>query len=334
MDFKLDFKMNVNIEVAENVLTYNINHNKVRINTEDISELSLTEGLRGNKGYDTEEYDSYLKIEENGRVHKIYFEEGLPEELKELQKSLGFHNITEPESLTEIMLKDVTTKDYASCRNDITAARYSVTGKNPSTGGKETRIVVDIAGADKNIAAGKSRLRGPFEIEILKDNSPEIEQIDAIKELGIKIPDDASYEDAEIFIERAEKGEELKQPKAPAALLKTIISEAGIYMPAYVSENELDEYFWNGMTSSERLTYFAMRVYADAVGKNYRFLHEAEPKELKEFKNFALMFKKNKEFLSSFRNYNGADIPINGKINENTKAYMMAKAHFVLKNRL
>ena len=313
------------IEVTDATISYKAKGRTESIAISEIQELSVTEGTMGEKGY--------LIIKANEQEHKVEFLCNYNKQLREVQKKLGFKNAVEPQSVKDkkkvVEKAGKGLKAASSQANDIIPTTYKVVGINPATKRKKTAIVVDSEKATKQRIIQKSGLLEPCEIEIEPDIPPTEAQVKYARKLGIIFPEDATVHDASVFLTRAENDEPLYQAKAPTEMLKILIEELGIYIPRYAGKDELDGYFWYGMSKEEKYAYFAMRVYAENTGKNYRFIHEATNSEQEKFREFARQKICNAEFENSINCYTGDDIPINGKLKKKLKAYQIAMAYFM-----
>lgn len=311
------------ITVTQDEIVYSEKKNSGRIKIKDISEFDVTEGTFTQYGH--------LRIVENGTEHKINFVSTHNKGLRALQKELGFYNVTESKNVKEERRPPMTTTPASTIRasrNDIVAVTYNVTGKNPKTGRKKSQTVVVSENASESTIIERSGLEEPCEIVRL-ENPPTDAQILYAKKLGIQIPGDATSKDVSVFLTRAENNEPIYQKKANREILSVLIDRLGIYIPAYAGDNDLNGYYWAGMSKAERYAYFAMRVYAENVGKNYRFLFEATNSEQEMFKNFSEKYMGNSEFENSFNCYVFSDVPLNGKIKKRLKAYQIASAFFM-----
>ena len=172
----------------------------------------------------------------------------------------------------------------------------------------------------------KAELTEPCEIKRIGLERPSERQLKYAFDLGIFIPDDASKDDASILITRAEDGLPIIQEKAPTEILDVLIRRLGVYIPSYAGKKEMNSaFYWSMKTYEERYAYFAMKVYAQATGKNYHFIHEATPGEQEKFHEFARAFKGDKSFTQSYDRYEPWEISITEKIKRKLKAYELAE---------
>lgn len=316
------------IAITDTEITYSDKKNHTTIQIKDITEFDVTEGTFAQYGH--------LRIVANGIEHKVNFASTHNKGLRAFQKEIGFYNVFEPNKVTDSYEDREKTVIKASRgtgnkvnRNDIIAVTYEVTGKNPKTKRKKSQLVTVSKGTSNDEIIKRSGLEEPCEIEILED-PPTSAQILYAKKLGIKIPEDATSQDVSIFITRAKNNEPIYQKKANKEVLDILINKLGIYVPSYANDDELNGYYWADMSKAEKYAYFAMRVYAENVGKNYRFLFESTNSEQEMFKDFSEKYIGNSEFENSFNCYSFSDIPLNGRIKKKLKAYQIV-VEFLIK---
>lgn len=316
------------IAITDTEITYSEKKNCATIQIKDITEFDVTEGTFAQYGH--------LRIVANGIEHRVDFVSTHNKGLRAFQKEIGFYNVSEPNKVTdsyedreETVIKASRGTGKKVNRNDIIAVIYEVTGTNPKTRRKKSQLVTVSEGTSNDEIIKRSGLEEPCEIKILKD-PPTSAQILYAKKLGIKIPEDATSQDVSIFITRAKNYEPIYQEKANKEILDILINKLGIYVPSYANDDELNEYYWAGMSKSEKYAYFAMRVYAENVGKKYKFLYEATDSEQEMFKNFSEKYMGNSEFENSFKCYNYFDVPLEGKIKKKLKAYQIV-VEFLIK---
>lgn len=215
-------------------------------------------------------------------------------------------------------------------KNDIICEKYKVKGKYPGTGRIRTVEVVAWDHATEDELLKRVGLTEPYEIEKIGFNKPTEKQIEYAQNTNVFIPTDATKDDVSIFLTRMEESEPIRQPKANPEILGILIKQLGLYIPSYAGNKEMDAYFrWYGLkTDEDKYAYFAMKVYAQTTGKNYRFMHEANQSERERFYKFANTYKDNRSFIESYGRYEPEEITITGKIKRKLKAYEIANAFF------
>lgn len=213
--------------------------------------------------------------------------------------------------------------------NDIVCNKYRIKGKYPGTGRMRTVEVVAWDKETEQNIAKKAGLVEPYEVEKIGMPKPTERQMEYVNNIGIFVPSDATKDDVSIFLSRYEEKRSIRQPKAPTEMLEILIKRMGIYIPSYAGETEMNHYFRASIrTEEEWYAYFAMKVYAQTTGKNYRFIHEANENEQNRFKAFARKYKDDRAFVESFNRYDKEKITITGKIDKKLKAYELANAFF------
>lgn len=220
--------------------------------------------------------------------------------------------------------------------NDIICDRYRVKGKNLGTGRMRTLEIIAWNQASDEEILKQAGFAEPYEIERIGLDMPTERQLLYAKDLGIFVPSDASKEDVSILLTRAEEHIPIRQKKAPTEILEILIKKMGVYIPAYAGENEMNFWYQISMkTVEERYAYFAMKVYAQNTGKNYRFIHEATAAEQEKFYAFAKKYKDDRSFVESYDRYNQIDegyvrseITITGELKRKLKAYKLASDFF------
>lgn len=214
-------------------------------------------------------------------------------------------------------------------KNDIVCDKFRIKGKYPGTGRIRTVEIVAWENEQEDRLIKKAGLTEPYEITRIGLDPPTERQIPYAESLGIFIPHDATKNDVSIMIDRAVNHEPICQEKAPVEILEILIKQMGIYIPAYAGEKEMERWFQISMKSDmEKYAYFAMKVYAQTTGKNYRFIHEANQRERERFYAFAKRYKNDRSFVESYERYDPTEITIMGKIKRKLKAYELANAFF------
>lgn len=220
--------------------------------------------------------------------------------------------------------------------NDIICDRYRVKGKYPGTGRMRTTEIIAWDQASDEEILKMAGFVEPYEIERIGLDRPTERQVAYARDLGILVPSDASKDDVSILISRALEHYPIRQNKAPKKILEILIKKMGVYIPTYAGEREMN--FWYLITlktAEERYAYFAMKVYAQNTGKNYRFIHEATAAEQEKFYAFARKYKDDKSFVQSYERYNQlserynySEITITGEVRRQLKAYKLASDFF------
>ncbi len=214
-------------------------------------------------------------------------------------------------------------------KNSIICKKYYVKGKNPETNRFKTNLVVVEASETTETIQQKSGLLPPFEItEIIPDGVTEAQAAYA-KKLGLILPNDATKEDASIFLTRYNDNKPLHPPAIPKNILCYLISK-NIYVPAYAGMEEAHYLYFQHIDLNEKIAYFGMKVYCNLKKLDFSLLEDFEPEQRERFYEFANQFKNNKEFTKSLSYYSGNDLPLNSNtISKKLKAYNMAVDFFV-----
>lgn len=241
--------------------------------------------------------------------------------LEELaKKSIGY---TDPPKTEERQRLDLPLK------NDIICDRYEVKGKSLETGRMRTReLIAWDQESDKTILE-RLQMTEPYEIQKIGLEPPSEAQRRYARDLGIHIPADASKRDVSIFISRVLNDEPVRQPKAPNDILEVLIKQMGIYVPAYAGKAEMNGAFYASMDAQEQYAYFAMKVYAQSAGKNYRFLHDATLDERTKCYEFAREYREDRSFTESYSRYKLDELFIGEKIKRKLRAYELVIAFFL-----
>lgn len=213
--------------------------------------------------------------------------------------------------------------------NDIICDRYRVKGKYPGTGRMRTTEIIAWDQASDEEILKMAGFVEPYEIERIGLEKPTENQMRYAKNIGLYIPSNASKKDVSVLLHRYEDEKPIRQEKAPKEILEVLIKKMGVYIPTYANEEEMNSWFYFSMKEcEEKYAYFAMKVYAQNTGKNYHFIHEANPAEQEKFYAFAKKYKDDRSFVESFDRYKPEEFNIAGKIKRKLKAYEMANAFF------
>lgn len=213
--------------------------------------------------------------------------------------------------------------------NDIICDRFKVKGKYPGTGRMRTTEIIAWDQASDEEILKMAGFVEPYEIERIGLDRPTERQLEYAKNIGLYIPSNASKKDVSILLHRYEDEKPIRQEKAPKDVLEVLIKQFGIYIPTYANEQDMNAcFYWSMKDYEEKYAYFAMKVYAQNTGKNYRFIHEANSAEREKFYEFSRKYKDNKSFVESFDRYKPEEFSIAGKIKRKLKAYEMANAFF------
>lgn len=213
--------------------------------------------------------------------------------------------------------------------NDIVCDRFKVKGKYPGTGRMRTAEIIAWNQASDEEIARQAGLVEPYEVERIGLEEPTERQLEYARNIGLYIPSNASKKDVSILLQRYEDEKPIRQEKAPTEILEVLIKRLGIYIPTYANEQDMNAcFFWSMKEPEEKYAYFAMKVYAQNTGKNYRFIHEANSAEREKFYEFSRKYKDDKSFVESFDRYTPEEFSIIGKIKRKLKAYEIANAFF------
>lgn len=221
----------------------------------------------------------------------------------------------------------------APVKNSVLCGRYAVTGKNPETGRKKTVSVIAEEGLPLEVLHEKSGLLPPFEVSQKPLALPPTDnQLKYAEKLGFSFPPDATSLDASVFLSRAEAGQPIVQPGAPAAMVRYVI-ERGITVPAYAGAAEVSAFYLRGCSDSERAAFFCMRVFCNITGKSYGYLENATQWEQDVFREFSGLYGSDKEFLRSLGFYSAEDLPLGScpQTLKRIKAYEIAAVYLKMK---
>ena len=222
-------------------------------------------------------------------------------------------------------------KTNGARRNNITCVGYSLIWKNPSSGLMKRVYVVAESTAPVEEVQRKSGLLPPYEIEGNDPASytgPTERQLAYAQKIGLSFPDDATSQDASVFLTRYEEKRPLYAPPTPDKIVRLLI-EKGIELPAYAGVYEASNLYLHNVDLEERIAFFALRVYCSLYGKRYCLLEDAPKAERERFYEFARKYQGDNAFVRSVFYYTGEDLPLDScAISKKLKAYDIAAEYF------
>lgn len=216
-------------------------------------------------------------------------------------------------------------------RNNITCVGYSVRGKNPATGRMKRVYVVAESTAPVEEVQEKSGLLPPYEVEggdQASYSGPTERQLAYAQKIGISFPEDATCQDASVFLTRYEEKRPLYAPPTPDKIVRLLI-EKGIELPAYAGVYEASNLYLHNVDLEERIAFFVMRVYCSLFGGRYCLLGDAPEAERERFYDCARKYQTDNAFVRSVFYYTGEDLPLDScTISKKLKAYDMVAEYF------
>ena len=152
-----------------------------------------------------------------------------------------------------------------------------------------------------------SDFKEPFDIEEIFNESTD-RQLEYAKDLGIKVPKDASLEDVSALISRNVDGDSLN----PNPELIEYAVDKGLYFSKYIGKKALYNLIYESLSLKDRIAFFCFSVYRHLSDDRQGNLDKHRHKNL--FYEFAESEINNDKFLKSLGKYTGEDIRFFGTL--------------------
>ena len=202
---------------------------------------------------------------------------------------------------------------------------FQVFGVNPKTNRKKSKIVF-VVGDDEEKAKQKSGLLNISSVEHIEPDPPSTAQIEYARDLGIAYNDCYSKQDYSALISIATGEIEFVPIDKNAA---EFAAEHNIYLSQYDSLIKLYVRYFNDLSYSESLAFFAFTMYQSLNGFTcYDYMNHPQ---CDLFIKFANDNANNDEFKRSFDRYESVSefIPNYGVLRKTTNAYKICYDFFV-----
>ena len=203
--------------------------------------------------------------------------------------------------------------------------RFQVTGTNPNTNRKKSKIVITV-GEDEEKAKQKSGLLDISSVELIEPDQPSTAQIEYGRDLGIAYNDCYSKQDYTALISIA-TAEEVYVPIDKNAA--EFAADHNIYLSQYDSMTKLYQRYYNDLSYSDALAFFAFTVFQALKGFTcYDYMNHPQ---CDLFIKFANENESTAEFECSFSRYEDISefIPNYGELRKTTNAYKICYDFFV-----
>lgn len=185
--------------------------------------------------------------------------------------------------------------------------RYKVSGIFADTKRKRTRIInAKTESHAREIMINDGYLE-PLEIIEIDFEKPTERQIEYAKDLGIKIPNDATKEDLSALISR-----HLENDSDPNPELYEFADNRGFCFSKYIGKKALYNLLFNKLEGADKVAFFAFCVYRYLSEDRHANLDTSPHRQV--FYDFAQEVINDKSFMTSLAQYNGEDLRYFGKL--------------------
>ncbi len=141
----------------------------------------------------------------------------------------------------------------------------------------------------------------PFDVEIIPHPKPTERQLGYAKDLGIKLPKEATSEDLSALISRVTDHDD-----EPNEGLMKYATNKGFCFSKYIGKKSLYDLIFNKLDLKDRIAFFIFSIYRYLSDDRHANLDTSVHKE--KFYSFAEKKVNDNSFLKSIRFYSGADL--------------------------